>query len=215
MERYHDYDEHPDEEFKPEPADVPDLRKPSPEPRAEPAAETLKQPEVVNHGEASLIPEPRRLADARLNGDANDVGQLNAALGTLESTDVGKQIGQDIRDNNVGIKFGQTEQNAVAQFDPNTKEITLNESLRGADTSVLAAHLAHEGTHAQWDAQGKHNSINQEYHAFKNESDVWEQVKGDTEDPRCDDVSKLISMGEGNAKLIISRQKSYQDLPLY
>lgn len=46
------------------------------------------------------------------------------------------------------------DEDSAAYFDPAKKEIVLNENLRNSSTNVLAAHLAHEGTHVQWMLHG-------------------------------------------------------------
>lgn len=76
---------------------------------------------------------------------------------------------------------------------------------------ILAAHLAHEGIHVQWD---KANSIDQEHHAFRAQAEVWNELKEDQLDEQCDLVSRMIALGEENAKdLLISYM--YPELPEY
>jgi len=175
----------------------------------EPHGDAATNPRTPS-GEFGRNPEIEPSSEARISGDANDVNQINDAMDSLESTAIGKEIGKEIRENNVGIKFSEANEGAIAQFNPNTNEITLDESLRDADPSVLAAHLAHEGTHAQWFAQGiDHDSIDQEYHAEKNEAAVWEAVKGDKTDDQCDFISEEISQGEADAKMHIRQRYPY------
>ena len=84
----------------------------------------------------------------------------------------------------------------------------INTNLQNASPEILAAHLAHEGTHVQWNRE---DSINQEYHAFRVQTEVWSQLKGDKADLQCDFVRWMISLGEKDAKRIIDRH--YPDLP--
>jgi hypothetical protein len=209
MERF-DYYEPDETKEEPEPAkDMPDEQPNEPVERKEgyeSRGDAAATPRTFS-GEFNRDPEIAPNLEARIGGDANDVSQLNDAMDALENTDVGEEIGKSIRENNVGVKFGETYEGAVAQFDPNRNEITLDESLRDADPSVLAAHLAHEGTHAQWFAQGiDHDSIDQEYHAEKNETAVWDEIKGENIDDQCDFISNEIAQGEADAKLHIRQR---------
>jgi len=100
------------------------------------------------------------------------------------------------------------EPGTVAQFDHQTNEITVNEGLKDASPNVLAAHLAHEGTHVQWVKDGKgYNTedeiVNAEYADFKNQADVWNEVKGAETDEQCDDVAAIMALGEDEAKDLI------------
>ena len=65
-------------------------------------------------------------------------------------------------------------------------EIIVNERYKSASLAVIAAYLAHEDTHVQWDEP---NSIDQEYHAFKAEAAVWEELKRDESNWQCETIS--------------------------
>jgi len=108
------------------------------------------------------------------------------------------------------VAFGKTLGDVIAQFDSVANKITVNERCKSASLAVLAAHLAHEGTHVQWDEP---NSIDQEYHAFKAEAAVWEELKGDENNWQCEMISWVISRGEREAKKQIRR--AYPELPEY
>lgn len=150
-------------------------------------------------------------SDVYAIGDSNDIKQINDAIGQLEKTEVGKNISNEIKENNVSIQFDDTEY--VAQFDPSKNEITINEDYKDADPSILAAHLAHEGTHVEWNAQGIPDSIDQEYNAFKNEKEVWDELKGKNNDEQCDWVSSMIEQDEADAKMQL--RLMYKNLPEY
>jgi hypothetical protein len=135
---------------------------------------------------------------------------LNEALRLLESTESGHQAAEAIQRKGTTVHLGPTDEGAIAQHDSDTNKITIHEGLKHASPRVLAAHLAHEGTHVLWDQP---NSIDQEYHAFKAQAKVWERIKGEESDPQCDWVSWMISLGEEEAKRIIRRL--YPDLPEY
>ncbi|MCS6805582.1 MAG: hypothetical protein NZ823_10635 [Blastocatellia bacterium] len=146
-------------------------------------------------------------SDYPVLGDANEIERLSLAFQALESTEVGRPIAIAIRENGTTIAFGTTEDGAIAQFDPAANEITIHDSQKEASPAVLAAHLAHEGTHVQW---AKPDSIEQEYAAFKAEAEVWNVLKGDESDEQCDWVSAMIAQGEDRAKDEI---RSLYDLP--
>ncbi|MFQ5859727.1 MAG: hypothetical protein ACE5LU_29375 [Anaerolineae bacterium] len=150
-------------------------------------------------------------AEWRITGSPEETQQFRGALGRLSEIQVGHSISEAIRERSTTIRFGQVEEHTVAYFDPAGNEIVIDDSLQGASLEVLAAHLAHEGTHVQWD---KANSIDQEYHAFRTQAEVWNELKGDQSDEQCDFVSRMIALGEENAKdLFISSM--YPELPEY
>jgi hypothetical protein len=131
-------------------------------------------------------------------------------LAALEGTRAGCPIAAAIREHGTTVRFGQAGEDVVAYLDPERNEIVVNEGLRDASLNVLVQHLAHEGTHVQWNPP---NSIDQEYHAFKAEAEVWNQLKGDEADKQCDRVSGVISQGEMEAKRKI--RWLYPGLPEY
>jgi hypothetical protein len=127
-------------------------------------------------------------------GQVEESRKLQDGLTALERTIAGYPTGED----------------TIASLDPDKNEIVVNEGLRDASLSVLVQHLAHEGTHVQWN---RPNSIDQEHHAFKAEAEVWNQLKGDETDKQCDRVSGMISQGEMEAKKKI--RWLYPGLPEY
>lgn len=145
-----------------------------------------------------------------MQGDAEEVGRLVSGFKKMESTDTGRPIADSIREHGTTVKFGVTYEGAIAQFDPTSNEITVQESQKDASPEILAAHIAHEGTHVQWDEP---DSIEQEYHAFKAQSEVWNECKGDQADRQCDWVSAMIAKGEAEAKSEI--RQMYHELPEY
>ncbi len=148
--------------------------------------------------------------DYTVVGDAKEKGELAEGLQRLETSDTGQLTAEIIREHGTAIRFDPMEQGAIAQFDSETNEITVNEGLKDTSPNVLAAHLAHEGTHVQWDQP---DSIEQEYHAFKTQAEVWNQVKRNETDKQCDRVAEMIAKGEKEAKEMIRRL--YPDLPEY
>lgn len=143
-----------------------------------------------------------------LQGDAVEIEKLAAGMQRLESTDTGAPLADAIREHGTMVKFDPLDEGTVAQLDPTADEIRINDGLKEASPEVLAAHMAHEGTHVQWDAP---NSIDQEYHAFKAEAAVWNKVKGDQTDTQCDAVSEMMARGEAEAEEEI--RQMYPELP--
>jgi len=136
------------------------------------------------------------------------VDRMVGTMDRLSGTAAGGPIVQAILGSGTRIRFGGTGEDTIAYFDPGNNEIVINEALKGASPNVIAAHLAHEGTHAQWN---RPNSVDQEYHAFKAEAETWNRLKGSEHDDQCDEVSSFIALGEREAKDIIRRY--YPDLP--
>jgi len=141
--------------------------------------------------------------------DIDEVTKIRKAGNRLASTEVGKPIAGTLEDKGTRLHFGETE-DAIAKFDPEENEITISNECHEASPNVLAAHLAHEGTHVQWDQP---NSIEQEYHAFKAQAEVWKELKGDEADEQCDTVATIMDLAEEDAKQII--RNLYRDLPEY
>jgi hypothetical protein len=108
------------------------------------------------------------------------------------------------------VRFGQIGQDVIAHFDPSENEIVIHQDLRDASPNILAAHLAHEGIHVQWDTD---DSIDQEYHAFEAQAAVWNELKGDETDDQCDWVSEMIALGKEEAMNII--RDLYPELRMY
>lgn len=124
-------------------------------------------------------------AQWHIAGAAGEIRKLEDGLTRLEGTGAGHAIAAAIQEQGTTVRFGQTSQNVVAYFDPNRNEIVVHEGGRDASPNVLAAHLAHEGAHVQW---SRDDSIDQEYHAFKAQAEVWDELKGDEADEQCDRV---------------------------
>lgn len=148
--------------------------------------------------------------DDSIQGGTNDATKLSSAFEKLEATDAGRPAANAIKEHGTMIQFGETE-GAIAQFDPSTNEITIANGSKESGSAVLATHLAHEGTHVGWDKPHRLDSfeefaedyVEEEYQAFKAESEVWNAVKGKETDKTCDDVSEIIAQGEAEAKRII------------
>lgn len=62
----------------------------------------------------------------------------------------------------------------------------------------------------QWDTG---DSIEQEYHAFKAQAEVWNELKGDETDHQCGSVSEMIALGKEEAMVVI--RDLYPGLPMY
>lgn len=140
--------------------------------------------------------------------DTPEAEKLQEGFRRLGEVDSGRPIADTIHEHGTAIHFGLLEPGTVAQFDHQTNEITVSEGLKDASSNVLAAHLAHEGTHVQWvrDSKGYNTEdeiVNAEYAALKNQADVWNAVKGAEIDEQCDDVAAIIALGEMEAKDLI------------
>ena len=143
-------------------------------------------------------------------GQVGESRKFQDVLTALEETEAGYSIATAIRERGTAVRFGQIGEDTIACLDPGKNEVVVNEVLRDASLNVLVQHLAHEGSHVQWD---RPNSIDQEYYAFKAEAEVWNQLKGNETDDQCNWVSWMISLGEMRAKWIIS--DLYLNLPDY
>lgn len=144
-------------------------------------------------------------------GNGTQTATLRQALDRLASSAAGSAVASAIQSQGTLVRFGETDSDAIAHFDTPANEIVLNEALQSASSQLLAAHLAHEGTHVQW--AGRVYSLDEEYHAFCAQAAVWNELKGAEVDRQCDWVSGVIALSETRAKRIIA--ELYPDLPDY
>jgi hypothetical protein len=144
-----------------------------------------------------------------ITGSDDEIRKLREALSRLRATEIGHTLSEVIREGGTSMRFELMGEASIAYFNPERNEIVINQGLRNASPEILAAHLAHEGTHVQWN---RPNSIEQEYHAFRNQAEVWNQLKEDQTDRQCDHVSRLIALGEQEAKDFLTSYV-YPDLP--
>lgn len=145
------------------------------------------------------------------SGGGSGAAVLHGALVQLAAVAAGGPIVEAIDAAGTTVRFGQTGNNTIAYFDPSVNEIVLHARLQDASPAVLAAHLAHEGTHVQ--RRYRPYLLDEEYHAFRNQAAVWNELKGDESDAVCDWVSGIIALGEIRAKWEIKRL--YPELPEY
>ncbi len=119
----------------------------------------------------------------------SDQQAIDESLKRLEqSGPTGARLAEVIREKNVTVKFVKeeelTDQRNLNEFDPQRNEIHLSEGLRTADSDVIASHLAHEGTHAEYhhyatDTQTNREYIDEEFEAYKNQAEIWQNTHGD------------------------------------
>ena len=107
-------------------------------------------------------------------------GKLDESLEVLRSTSSGKRIAEHLDKVRVKITFGQPKTaGAAAVFVPNllgtSGKIIVSERLKDEETSVIAAILAHEGTHARMNSLLGYDSVEQEYRCYMAQARVWEE----------------------------------------
>ena len=129
--------------------------------------------------------------------------QLRSAWETLLATEKGRAIAETIRQRGTIVKFGYLPEGYPAAYYPLENEIVVSLDYKDRSANVLAAILAHEGTHVQWYRGEKKPSLEEEYQAYKALAEVWEEVKGKDRDRLCDDWAKIISGGKYAAKMKI------------
>lgn len=97
----------------------------------------------------------------------------------------------------IAIGFGNIGRN-VAQVTKGSYNLTINNTLAGANVSVIKALLAHELTHIKWAVNGTGALVTgnltfaEEYDCFKTEAGVWRAHKGGLADPELDAGEKVI-----------------------
>lgn len=146
---------------------------------------------------------------------------VQAAFEILDVSVAGAQIADRVDLYGASIGFGSGVEGAAAWYEPFFNTITINISEFSSSVNVHAALLGHEGTHAWWyhdTTQGQplragdpddpdrldDNSIDQEYHAFTNGANVWDEVKDPAEtDFNQDSWAAVMALGEAQAKEVI------------
>ncbi len=118
-----------------------------------------------------------------LQSKANIEGQkLDESVELLRNTSSGDSIAKVLDKSGIKIVFGEPKTNgAAAVFVPNfignSGTIIVSERLQDEETSVIAAILAHEGTHAKMNSLLGYDSVEQEYKCYVAQAEVWEEVK--------------------------------------
>ncbi len=215
--------------------DIPEIPETKPESVAPPAPPVEEDEDFVSAGEAnasgtrdapatktensSLAVSSSQDHPSAVQAPTDTNANLETAFNRLASTDTGSSIAQTIQDQKTTCEFGKTRDDAIAQYDRAKNKITISESEKDASPAVLAAHLAHEGTHAGWDQPCRtdlfdsfaEDYVNEEYHAFLAQDQVWQMLKGEETDKQCDWVSALIGKGEADAKAEI-RQMYFNNI---
>ncbi len=119
-------------------------------------------------------------------GDAADVAKLERALAAASTVPAGSFAADAIQEHRTSVRFGQPKEGSWAHFDSKKNEIVLDESLRDRSDNVIAAYLAHEGTHVACNDPAPVNEdsyIDQECQCFVAQADVSRALGGEEEDP--------------------------------
>ena len=106
---------------------------------------------------------------------------LEQSLEILRSTPTGNAIAEDIDQKQIKIVFGNTRiEGANAIFVPQyffgSSQIIVARQLKKEHAVVIAAVLAHEGTHAQMNSFLEPNSVEQEYKSYLAQAKVWQEA---------------------------------------
>jgi len=139
----------------------------------------------------------------KIEGSPEETRELYTALNKLAQTEKGRASAEAIQNHGTTMKFGYLPKKYVCVYYPVDNEIVVNLNCRARSASVLAAYLAHEGTHVEWNHGNPKPSLNEEYYSFKTQIEVWQEVKGNEHDPLCDDWAKITAEGEYISKLKI------------
>lgn len=150
-------------------------------------------------------PPATAAAEPMIAGGDEERQKLAQAMTLLRTCSTGVRIAGVLAQRGTHIAFGQWKGNRagapIAWYSDN--KITINVSERSKPSAVLAAHLAHESVHAQWDSL--HDSLQEEYEAYLAESQVWQSVKSNGQDDNCDGWHAVMSRREMDAKITIIR----------
>ncbi len=162
------------------------------------------------------------LASATPSSSSTYAVSAAAAFSALAASSSGAEISERVTLYDTKIGFGGGVSGALAWFSPFFNTITIGLDQFESTAQVNAALLAHEGTHAWWDhdpTQGEPeretmgDSIDQEYNAFLNGANVWNEIKGGQTDYQMDSWAAIIGEGEASAKEVI--RIYYPGLPDY
>lgn len=137
-----------------------------------------------NHLTLDLEPQKNKKVVQELLQTKADVEdqKLDESLDLLRNSTYGKAIAAYVDKSHVKITFGQPETpGAAAVFVPSFLgsggRIIVSERMRDEEPSVIAAILAHEGTHAKTDSIIDYDSVTQEYDCYMVQAKVWEETR--------------------------------------
>ncbi len=129
-----------------------------------------------------------READSELNNalllaktDVQDA-KLRQSIAMLRNAQAGNPIAKDLDKKRIRVTFGDTNTDgANAVYIPgfliSNGRIIINRDLKNQSPVVIAAILAHEGTHAQLISFLRPNSVEQEYRCYLAQARVWKETR--------------------------------------
>lgn len=142
-----------------------------------------------------------------IDGSEEEVQKIHSALKTLDGTKAGSSIAKAIEIHRTLVRFDHLK--GYGHFDTKKNEIVLNKELESRSVEVIAAHLAHEGSHVTGD-----RTLQDEYLARKREVVVWTERRGDQEDEYLDLLTVQIGLlSEAEYLDLLKEQPPYRHLP--
>ena len=166
---------------------------------------------------------------------------LLAAFNLLKSSTAASYAYNLIEDKNIPLAFATPPkgfETAGAWWDGYNNELFVNINQQDSPASAIAALIAHESTHADYDyfpsawvnitlqrhpelqrddIHAPANSFDQEYNAFCNEMETWIELKGDATNSFQDDWLAAYNQGEEYMRnaIVGTYQSNGQYLPYY
>ncbi len=156
----------------------------------------------------------QKVAQIDILGSLAEKQSLREALLKLAEVNSAGQLIDTLVDLGTQVTFAAPneleDRGCWAVFDKAINRITLCQSLSDRPPQIIAPHLAHEATHAAW---YRPSSIDQEYHAFKAQAEVWSALKNGLEDDPNDEVQARVGWGEHACKQDLRSWPGYSDYP--
>ena len=133
----------------------------------------------------------------QVTGTSKEKEHIQNALRRLSETERGSEIAASIQKCGTTVHFGRLPKDEIGKYRPDLNLIIINKDYRHRPSNVLAAYLAHEGTHLHW-SRGQPNTVLEESAAYKAQVEVWREVKDEESDQSCDFWDSIFRQDDGD-----------------
>lgn len=133
----------------------------------------------------------------QVTGTSEEKECIQNALRKLSETEKGKEIAAGIQKCGTTVRFGRLPKDEIGNYRTDLNLITINKEYSHRSSNILAAYLAHEGTHLQL-SRGQPNTVLEECSAYKAQVEVWREVKNKESDRSCDFWDSIFRQKDGD-----------------
>jgi len=139
--------------------------------------------------------EPEEEEEEEEEGLSDEV-YIQTCLDLINNTDEGHLYYGQLMSSGVGIVVSELAEGLWGVYYPDEDTIHLSQQAKKDGVKIGATILVHEAEHTRWIGE---NSINQEYHAYKAQSEFWNAVKGSDQHEFLDWCAGMALQGKHEA----------------